>query len=389
MIRKLAILGSTGSIGQNTLDVLRNSSCDVEYEILVLTANNNIDQLCRDVHEFKPKRAVIVNDKKYLEVKDRLINTETEVCAGKEALIESSNMGADWTMSAIVGFDGLEPSLASIKSGGTLALANKESLVCAGDYFLKQARDFGSILLPVDSEHNAIFQCLNGESLAAVEKLIITASGGPFRTWPINKIMHASVDQALAHPNWSMGARISIDSASMFNKAMELIEARHLFALPPEKLEVIVHPESIIHSMVNFCDGSIIAQLGSHDMRGAIGYTLNYPVRRPISDQHLDFSTLKKLTFEKPDFIKFPALKLANEVMEKGGMFGTVFNAAKEVALDRYIAGEIGFLNMSHLVDEVLDLPEILSMDGMVLDDFEVISEANKITRRLARRIKF
>ena len=389
MSRKVVIFGSTGSIGQNTLEVLRHEGNSVDNKILAMTANNNIEQLCKDAKEFSPERVVTANESKYFELKEMLCNYNIEVCAGKEALIECAQMGADWTMASIVGFDGLAPSLASVSHGGVLALANKESLVCAGDFFMKKVRESGSTLLPVDSEHNAIFQCLNKEPLESVEKIIITASGGPFRNWSSEKMLSANLKQALSHPNWSMGNRISIDSASMFNKAMELIEAKHLFDIKPSKLEVVIHPESIIHSMVNFCDGSIIAQLGAHDMKGAIGYTLNYPVRKPVGVANLDFFKLKKLTFEKPDTKKFPALKMAEEVMAKGGALGVVFNAAKEIALDRFISGEISFMDMNELVERVLNLPQILALDNNSITSFEDIEEINSFARRLASQITF
>jgi 1-deoxy-D-xylulose-5-phosphate reductoisomerase len=282
-------------------------------------------------------------------------------------------------MSAIVGVAGLEPGLCALRAGATLGLANKESLVTAGPLMLATAAAYRGRILPVDSEHSAVFQALAGEDIAAVERIILTASGGALRDWPMERLASATLEQALAHPNWSMGQRITVDSASMFNKALEVIEAREFFGVTPEQVEVIIHPESLVHSLVGFHDGAVMAHLGAPDMRHAIGYALNWPDRRPLPVARLDLAAIGQLTFRAPDLTRYPALRLAREVMETRGLAGAAFNAGKEVALDMFIAGRIGFMDMASLVETVLtrvageaslgraaaDLAEVMDMDQM------------------------
>ena len=277
------------------------------------------------------------------------------VAAGSQAVIEAARCPADWIMSAIVGSAGLAPGLAALEQGTTLALANKESLVCAGALLLETARRHGARILPVDSEHSAVFQALAGEEMEAVERIVITASGGAFRDWPVERLARATVAEASSHPNWDMGQRITIDSASMFNKALEVIETREFFGVKPEQIEVLVHPESLVHALVGFTDGALMAHVGAPDMRHAIGYALHWPERRALPVPRLDLATVGALTFRAPDEARYPALRLARRVMEAGGLAGAAFNAAKERSLDGFIAGRLGFLEMADVVERVLD----------------------------------
>ena len=386
---KIIIFGATGSIGQSTLEVIRAQNTTNSFQVLALTGNNNVEQLCRDAIEFGVTRVVTPNNKHLPFLRERLTPHGIDVCTGKESLLETAQMGADLTISAIVGFDGVPPTLEAVKYCKTVAIANKESLVCAGQILIDKARECGTVLLPVDSEHNAIFQCLKGEKLKTVRKIILTASGGPFRDWSYKDMEKATLTQALAHPTWKMGKRITIDSATMFNKSLELIEAKYFFNLKDSQLEVIVHPESIIHSMVSFHDNSIIAQLGPHDMKYAIAYTMNYPDRKPMPVNEIDFASQGKLTFEAPDFDRFPALKLARLVLKTDGGLGAVFNASKEIALDRFISGEIGFLDMSRLVERVLMLPELIKLEHKIPESMDEIISINDRTRQIAREISF
>jgi 1-deoxy-D-xylulose-5-phosphate reductoisomerase len=307
--------------------------------------------------------------------------------AGLESLIQVAEIKVDWTINAIVGFAGLRPSLASAKSGTVLALANKESLVCAGDLLIGCVNDNGSTLLPVDSEHSAVFQCLQNETSDSVDKVILTASGGPFRKWSESEMRTVTLQQAVTHPNWSMGTRISIDSATMFNKALEVIEAKYLFNLSIDDIEVLVHPESIVHSMVQYKDGSVIAQLGIPDMRGAIGYSLNYPRRRSLPVDNLDLAKIGSLNFAKVDHVKFPALKLAYDSVSRGPLFGAVLNAAKEIALDKFISGEIKFLQITALVQAVLDSNDIVELEGNDAKNLDSVIHADLLARRICEGI--
>lgn len=370
--RNLSILGSTGSIGVNTLDVVRHAGD--AFEVVALTGSTNVDLLARQAIGHRAKIAVTADEQHYRDLKDALAGTGIEAAAGRQALIDAASIPADITMASIVGMAGLEPTLAAAKNGGTIALANKECLVSGGELFTKAIRASGGRLLPVDSEHNAIFQVLADERGDTLERVILTASGGPFRTWSREQMADVTVETARAHPNWSMGLKISIDSASMFNKALEMIEARHLFELTPEQVEVIVHPQSIVHSMVAFRDGSILAQLGPSDMRVAIGYALHYPERPYLPVERLDFARLSRLDFETPDEARFPALRLARQAMKSGGLSGAVLNGAKEVALEAFIAGKLSFLGMADVVEEVMDRlgsPHAATMHDVITADAE------------------
>ncbi len=351
-MRRVSIFGASGSIGQNTLDLIRRDRDN--YKVVALTGAGNIAQLARDAIEFKAEIAVTAYPDQYEALCVGLAGSGVEAAAGAAAVVEAAERPVDWVMSAIVGAAGLAPGLAALKHGTTLALANKESLVMAGPLLLGTARRHGATVLPVDSEHSAVFQALVGEDMSAVERVIITASGGAFRDWPIEDLARATLEQASSHPNWAMGQRITIDSASMFNKSMELIETKEFFGVTPDKIEVLVHPESLIHAMVGFVDGAIMAHVGPPDMRHAIGYALHWPERRDLPVERLDLAQIGQLTFRAPDERRWPALRLAREVMQAGGLMGTVFNAAKERALDGFIAGDIGFSAMAEVVEDVM-----------------------------------
>lgn len=384
MRRRISIFGSTGSIGQNTVALLEARGGAEAFEVIALSGARNVALLAEQAKRLEARVAVTAEPGLLGELRAALAGSGVEAAAGREALRDIATEPADWTMSAIVGAAGLGPSLAAARNGGVLALANKESLVCAGALLKRLCAEHGTSLLPVDSEHSAIFQVLQGEQTGAVERIILTASGGPFRTWTQRAMMEATPAEARAHPNWDMGTRISIDSASMFNKALEIIEARELFGVPPEHIEVVIHPQSVVHSMVAFVDGSIIAQLGPSDMRGPIGYALNWPERRPLPLERLDLARLGRLDFEPADERRFPALRLARDVLAIGGLAGCVFNAAKEVALDAFIGRRLGFLDMAILVEHVLrELEAEASGAG---DDYgrDAVDELDREARRLA-----
>lgn len=352
-MRRVSILGATGSIGQNTLDLIRRARD--EFQVVALSGGQNIAQLAADAREFHAEVAVTADPARLDDLRAALAGSAVEAAAGEAALIQAATRPADWIMSAVVGVAGLAPGLAALKQGCTLALANKESLVAAGPLMLATAAAHGARILPVDSEHSAIFQALVGEDTAALERVIITASGGAFRDRPIGDLANVTVAEASTHPNWNMGQRITIDSASMFNKALEVIEAKEFFGLDPEQIEVLVHPQSTIHALVGFVDGGLMAHVGPPDMRHAIGYALNWPKRRELPVARLDLAAIGRLDFTHPDPARYPALDMARQVMAAGGHSGAVFNAAKECALDHFIAGHIGFVQMSTLVAQALD----------------------------------
>lgn len=352
-MRRISVFGATGSIGQSALDLIARAP--ERYDVVALTGGRNIAQLAKDARALNADIAVTCYPECYQELKDLLAGTDVEVAAGPDAIAEAAARPVDWALSAIVGAAGLVPGLEALAHGTTLALANKESLVTAGPLLLGRAKAHGATVLPVDSEHSAVFQALVGEHMSAVERVIITASGGAFRDWPIEKLATATLAEASSHPNWAMGQRITIDSASMFNKAMELIETKEFFNVPPEMIEVLVHRESLIHAMVGFHDGALMAHVGPPDMRHAIGYALHWPERENLPVERLDLAKIGSLTFEAPDEARYPALRIAKDVMAAGGLSGAVFNAAKERALDGFIAGEIGFLDMSAVVAITLD----------------------------------
>jgi 1-deoxy-D-xylulose-5-phosphate reductoisomerase len=381
--RRLSIFGSTGSIGRNTLNVVDHLGGRENFEITALTGNGNVELLAQQAKSTGARLAVTANDRHYDSLKSALAGSGIAVAAGKSGLMEAADRDADWIMAAIVGTAGLAPTLAAARRGADIALANKECLVSAGDLFIEAVRQGGGRLLPVDSEHNAIFQVLEESQRHAVERIVLTASGGPFRSWSLREMADVTVETARAHPNWSMGLKISIDSASMFNKALEMIEARHLFGLKPEQVEVIVHPQSIIHSMVGYTDGSVLAQLGAPDMRTAIGYALSYPRRPNLPVERLDFARLARLDFEAPDEERFPALRLARLAMTRGGVQGAVLNGAKEVSLEAFIGGRLTFLAMAEITERVMDelagLPAARTMDDVFAADGEARRRAGEL----------
>jgi 1-deoxy-D-xylulose-5-phosphate reductoisomerase len=354
MRRRVSILGATGSVGQNTVALIEAQGGAQTYDVVALTGSGNVALLAEQARRLKAWVAVTAEPARLPELAAALAGSGTEAKAGPEALVEAASEPVDWAMSAIVGAAGLAPGLELARHGGVLALANKESMVCAGELMRRTCASNGTRLIPADSEHSAIFQALNGERGAEVERVILTASGGPFRDWTARQMAAVTPEQARAHPNWDMGERISIDSATMFNKALELVEAKELFGLAPEQIDVVVHPQSVVHSMVEFRDGSIIAQLGVSDMRAVIGYALNWPERRPLPVPRLDLAALGRLDFAAADPERFPALRLAREVLAMGGLAGAVFNAAKEAALGAFLIRAIGFLDMAALVEHVL-----------------------------------
>ncbi len=378
--RRLTILGSTGSIGQNTLDVIAQLGGRDAFDIAAITGHDNIGLLAEQAKACGAAFAVTANEERYQELKDALAGSGIAAGAGKNALIEAASMPSDWAMAAIVGTAGLAPTLAAARRGADIALANKECLVSAGDLFVRAVAEGGGRLIPVDSEHSAIFQALEDDQQHAVERIIITASGGPFRTWTREQMANVTPAVARAHPNWSMGFKISIGSASMFNKALEMIEAKHLFDVRPDQIEVVVHPQSVIHSMVGYTDGSVLAQLGCPDMRTAIGYALTYPARTKLSVDRLDFAKLARLDFEAPDEVRFPALRLARTALERGGLQGAVMNAAEEIAFHAFVDGRIGFLEMADIAEAVMD--EMIAtgsadtMDAVFAADAEARSRA-------------
>jgi 1-deoxy-D-xylulose-5-phosphate reductoisomerase len=324
------------------------------YRTVALTGARNIKRLAEMARALQAEIAVTAHEDCLADLRDALAGSGIACAAGQAAIAEAADRPADWVMSAIVGAAGLVPGMRALRHGGTLALANKESLVTAGPLLMATAEKYGATLLPVDSEHSAVFQALAGEDKAAVERVIITASGGPFRSFSMAQMQAITPAQAVAHPNWTMGQRISIDSASMFNKALELIETREFFGFEPAQIEVIVHPQSIVHALIGFCDGGIMAHLGPADMRHAIGFALHWPRRGHVPVERLDLARLASLQFEAPDPLRFPALRLAREVMETRGLSGAAFNAAKEIALDHFIAGNLPFLAMADVVEDTL-----------------------------------
>jgi 1-deoxy-D-xylulose-5-phosphate reductoisomerase len=380
--RRLTVLGSTGSIGTNTLDVIRQLGGRETFEIAALTGAGNIELLSNQAREFGARLAVTADDDKYQALKDALSGTAIAVASGKTGLLEAAEMEASWVMAAIAGTAGLLPTLAAADRGADIALANKECLVSAGEIFVQAVAKGGGQLLPVDSEHSAIFQSLESDQRHSVERLILTASGGPFRTWTQEQMAGVTAEIARAHPNWSMGLKVSIGSASMFNKALEMIEAKHLFDMRPEQIEVIIHPQSIIHSMVGYTDGSVLAQLGCPDMRTAIAYALTYPARGDLNVERLDFAKLARLDFEAPDEARFPALRLARKAMERGGLQGAVLSAAEEAAFDAFVEGRIGFLDMADIVEHAMDRLDdgrtASSMDGVLATDEQARQYANE-----------
>ncbi len=351
--RTVSIFGATGSVGTSTLDLVRLERD--KYRILALTANSNAEELAKLAIEFDAEIAVIADSNQYEALKNLLTGTKTEVAAGPERLVDAAALGADWTMAAIVGCAGLPPTLAALKCGKTVALANKEALVSAGALMMAQARAAGATLLPVDSEHNAIFQSLQGGRVDQVRKITLTASGGPFRTWSREQMASVTPEQAVAHPNWDMGAKISVDSATMMNKGLELIEAHHLFPVGLENIDILVHPQSVIHSMVEYKDRSTLAQLGSPDMRIPIASALAWPERMTTNCLPLDLAKIARLDFETPDHDRFPAIKLARDAIEAGGAVPAILNAANEIAVAAFLKEDVQFLEITEIVSRIID----------------------------------
>lgn len=370
-MKRVTILGATGSVGTSTLDLVERDPA--AFDVLALTANCDVVKLAAAAKRVSAKLAVVADPTCHQALADALAGTGIAVASGPEAVCDAARMGADWTMAAIVGTAGLEPVLAALEGGQAVALANKESLVSAGDVMMQAAAATGATLLPVDSEHNAVFQCLETQNADRIARIILTASGGPFRERSLDEMRPITPEQAVAHPNWSMGAKISVDSATMMNKGLELIEAYHLFPVTVEQLDVIVHRQSVIHSMVEYVDGSVLAQLGSPDMRVPIAHALAWPRRMETPCQRLDLATIGRLDFEAPDYERFPCLKLAREALAAGGARPAILNAANEVAVAAFLKGQIGFLEIAAIVADTLNrydpaapdtLDQVLAIDA-------------------------
>ena len=382
-MKQIAILGSTGSIGTQTLDVVRQHPS--EFSVYALSAHRSLDLLIQQALEFNPAVVCIADEHLYQPLREALSDLPIKVMAGEQAIAEMVTMPAiDVVVAAMVGYAGLRPTIEAIKAKKTIALANKETLVVAGEIICRLSKRHQVSILPVDSEHSAIFQCLVGEDMHSVEKLLLTASGGPFRTFTYEQMQHVTASQALQHPNWEMGAKITIDSASMMNKGFEVIEARWLFDIPVEKIQVLVHPQSVIHSAVQFVDGSVKAQLGTPDMRIPIQYALTYPARWLSDVPRLDLFAVKQLTFEEPDMQRFPNLRLAYEAMEKGGNMPCILNAANEVVNLAFREGKCGFLQMSEVIEQTMATTSFIT-EPTYEDYVQTDKEARKIAKELLK----
>ena len=380
MTRNISILGATGSIGKSALDLIERSP--ERFEVVAVTASTNTDALADIARRTRARLAVIADESKLGDLQDRLTGTDCRVASGEAGLIEAASGEAELVIAAIVGCAGLTSVMAAVEAGKTVALANKEALVTAGQLMTRAAQSSGATLLPVDSEHNAIFQCLAGGSSDQVSRIILTASGGPFRTASPELIADATPAQAVAHPNWSMGAKISVDSATMMNKGLELIEARYLFGLPASRIDVLIHPQSVVHSLVEFVDGSVLAQLGSPDMRIPIAYALAWPERMETPARRLDLASIARLDFETPDLARFPALRLAREALEAAGAAPIVLNAANEVAVAGFLAGRLRFPEIAEFVERALgnndfaapaSVDEVLEIDRQTRSRVELL----------------
>ncbi|MGC2854302.1 1-deoxy-D-xylulose-5-phosphate reductoisomerase [Novispirillum sp. DQ9] len=376
--RSVTVLGCTGSIGASTIDLLRRDR--QSYRVEALSAHRNVAELAALAKEFGARMAVIADPDLYAPLAEALAGTGIIPAAGPAALVEAADRPADWVMASIVGAAGLEPTLAAIRRGAVIGLANKECLVCAGDLVMAAVERHGATLLPVDSEHSAIFQVFDFAQIDKVERITLTASGGPFRTWRRDDMAGVTPEQAVAHPNWSMGAKISVDSATMFNKGLELVEAHHLFGLPEDRIDILVHPQSVIHSMVSYVDGSVLAQLGTPDMRTPIAFALGWPRRIPAPSPRLDLAQLGSLTFEAPDPERFPALRLVRRALQTGGAAPTIMNAANEVAVASFLDRRIGFLEIAAVVEEALE-----TVEASALTSLEDVLQADAVARRRAR----
>ena len=369
--KRLAILGSTGSIGDSTIDLIERDPS--AYQVVALTAHRNWQKLAEQAKRLQPKMVALADPEGYASLKAALGGTKIEVAAGAEALCEAASLDSDWVMAAIVGAAGLRPTLKAVERGALVALANKECLVCAGTLFMAAVKDNKATLLPVDSEHNAIFQVFDFTQKDKILKIILTASGGPFRNWALKDMAGVTPAQAVAHPNWSMGAKISVDSATMMNKGLEVIEAHHLFGLNNDRIDILVHPQSVVHSMVEYADGSTLAQLGTPDMRTPIAYALGWPKRLPAPTGRLDLAELGSLSFEAPDPLRFPALGLARAALQCGGVAPTILNAANEVAVARFLAKEIGFLDIAAIVEHTMT--RVPAQSIATLDDIMAVDD--------------
>ena len=377
MIRRVSVLGATGSVGASTLDLIGRDP--ERFPVEALTAGSNVQRLIELAKLHRPRFAAIADDRHFQALKDGLAGTGIECGAGESAVIEAADRPAGWVMAAIVGSVGLPPTFAAIRRGALVALANKEALVCAGALMTGEARRRGAKLLPVDSEHNAIFQVFEDGRRESVEKLVLTASGGPFRTWPVERMAAATPAEAVKHPTWSMGAKISVDSATLMNKGLEVIEAHHLFEIQEERIEVVVHPQSVLHSLVAYRDGSVLGQLGTPDMRVPISYALAWPERIETPAARLNLAQIGQLTFEAPDPTRFPALRLARLALQTGGAAPTILNAANEVAVHGFLAGRLGFLDIARVVESTLGsitAPAPASIDEVRAIDAEVRARA-------------
>ena len=375
MRRKLAILGATGSVGKSTLDLIERNP--ERFEVVAVTAATNAEALADIARRTGARLAVVSDERRLSDLQELLVGSNCRAEAGDEALIEAAAGEADLVIAAIVGCAGLKPVMAAVEAGRTVALANKEALVTAGALMTEAAVRSGATLLPIDSEHNAIFQCLACSRNDDIARIILTASGGPFRTASAEMMRSATPAEAVAHPNWSMGAKISVDSATMMNKGLELIEAHHLFGVPSKRIEIVIHPQSVVHSLVEFVDGSVLAQLGSPDMRIPIAYALAWPERIPTPAQRLDLASIARLEFEEPDLTRFPALRIAREALEAGGSAPVILNAANEAAVSRFLTGSIAFTDIPRLVERALE-ESVLAAPGSIAEVLEI----DRLTRQ-------
>ena len=379
--KRVTVLGSTGSVGANTIDLIeRNRNA---YEVEALTANRNVTGLADQAIKLDARMAVVADPDCYLELKSALSGTGIEAAAGPDALVDAAERPSDWVMAAIVGSAGLRPTLAAVRRGITVGLANKECLVSAGEFFVNEVRKNGAELLPVDSEHSAIYQVLDFDQADKIRRIILTASGGPFREFTVEQMATVTPEQAVAHPNWDMGAKISVDSATMMNKGLELIEAYHLFPVEKSEIDILVHPQSVVHSMVDYVDGSVLAQLGTPDMRTPIAYALAWPNRMEAPAPKLLLEDIRTLTFEPPDAVRFPALRLAREALQAGNSAPTVLNAANEVAVERFLNKEIAYLDIVKIVDQTLE-----GLDNKAISNLDDIAEVDLTARAFARSCK-
>ena len=381
MKKTLVILGATGSIGRSTLDVVRAQR--EMFDVVAIVGNRNIDQLAADALEFQPQLVVTADDGLYDDLKQKLPGFSGKIAAGQEAVIEAAGMGADIVMAAIVGTNGLKPTLEAIRAGSTIALANKECLVSAGDLFMKKARAADVRVIPVDSEHSAIFQCIEQHNFDDIDQITLTASGGPFRQYTREQMAQVTLEQALNHPNWSMGAKVTIDSSTMMNKGLELIEAWHLFPVGLDRLQTVVHPQSIVHSFVSYVDGSVLAQLGVPDMRTPIAHSLVWPGRIEAPVDRLDLAKVATLTFEEADPVRFPALALAREALKTGGTAPTILNAANEIAVAEFLSQKIDYISITDLIETTLTQGQKSGMIAQI-NDLDDVWQADEFARKTA-----